>query len=190
VPATDEAVQLAVTAADAADDRRATDLTILEVADILAVADVFLLATAASDRQLKAVADRVEEALRESHDRKPLRREGTPASGWMLLDFGDLVCHLLTDEQREYYALERLWGDVPRRDVRNGAREAAPMPGASAEREVEVEVLPGDVTATTAGWLDVPGDDDVEVADLAADVDDLDRDLETDHTTDDAAEER
>jgi ribosome-associated protein len=120
VPATDEAVALAVSAADAADGVKATDLTILDVADLLALVDVFLLATAANDRQLKAMAERIEDQLREL-DRKPLRREGTPASGWVLLDFGDLVCHLFSAEQRDFYSLERLWADVPRRDVLTGA---------------------------------------------------------------------
>jgi ribosome-associated protein len=120
VPATDEAVALAVTAADAADDVKATDLTILDVADLLSLVDVFLLATASSDRQLKAMSERIEHRLREI-DRKPLRREGTPASGWVLLDFGDLVCHLFSAEQRDFYSLERLWADVPRRDTSTGA---------------------------------------------------------------------
>ncbi len=120
MPATDEAVELAVAAADAADDVKATDLAILDVADLLALVDVFLLATAASDRQLKATAERIEERLR-SRGRKPERREGTAEAGWVLLDFGDLVCHLFSAEQRDFYSLERLWADVPRRDVRTGA---------------------------------------------------------------------
>ena len=119
MPATDEAVALAVLAADAADDVKATDLTILDVADLLALVDVFLLVTAASDRQLKAAGERIEYRLRE-RDRKPLRREGSAEAGWLLLDYGDLVCHLFSDEQREFYALDRLWADVPRRDVRTG----------------------------------------------------------------------
>lgn len=121
VPASDEAVELAVIAADAADDVRATDLAILEVADVLNVVDVFLLATTGSDRQLRAAGERIEERLRE-HDRRPLRREGTPASGWMLLDYGDVVCHLFGTEQRELYGLDRLWADVPRRDPVTGER--------------------------------------------------------------------
>lgn len=119
MPATTEAVALAVTAADAADDKKASDLTILDVADLLAIVDVFLLATASSDRQLKAVAESIEERLRQD-GRRPLRREGAPSTGWMLLDYGDLVCHLFSPEQREYYALERLWADVPRRDATSG----------------------------------------------------------------------
>ena len=119
MPATDEAVTLAVAAADAADDVKATDLTILDVADLLALVDVFVLVSTSSDRQLKAAAESIEERLR-GLGRKPLRREGTPASGWVLLDFGDLVCHLFSTEQREFYSLERLWADVPRRDPRTG----------------------------------------------------------------------
>lgn len=120
MPATPEAVDLAVAAARAADDKKATDLQILEVADILAVVDLFALMTAGNPRHLKAVGEEVERVLREQHDRKPLRREGTPDSGWVLLDYGDLVVHLFSADRREFYALERLWADVPRRDVESG----------------------------------------------------------------------
>ena len=130
MPATEEAVALAVQAADAADDVKATDLAILDVADLLALVDVFLLVTASSDRQLKAVAERIEHRLRDQA-RKPLRREGTPESGWVLLDYGDLVCHLFSSEQRNFYAWERLWADVPRRDVLTGALLAGPADQAS-----------------------------------------------------------
>lgn len=131
MPATDEAVALAVAAADAADDKKATDLTILDVADLLALVDVFVLASASSERQLKAVSDAIEERLRE-HGRRPLRREGTAEAGWILLDLGDVVCHLFSTEQREFYALDKLWADVPRRDpatgevLHGGARPAVP----------------------------------------------------------------
>ncbi len=122
MPALQYSVDLAVAAATAADDKKARDLAILEVADILAVVDLFVLVTVGSDRQMKAVADAIEEALREGFDRKPARREGTPASGWVLLDYGDIVCHLFNAEQRDFYALERLWADVPRRDPATGER--------------------------------------------------------------------
>ncbi|MFA9446549.1 ribosome silencing factor [Egicoccus sp. AB-alg6-2] len=137
MPATDEAVALAVAAADAADDLKATDLTILEVADLLALVDVFLLVSTASDRQLKAVSDAVERRLQLDHDRKPLRREGTAEGGWLVLDYGDLVCHLFSTEERDFYALDKLWADVPRRDPRTGERlGGAPAPiGAGSHRE-------------------------------------------------------
>ncbi len=135
MPATDEAIALAVAAADAADDIKATDLAILDVADLLALVDVFLLATATSDRQLKAVGDRIEERLR-AMDRKPLRREGTADAGWMLLDYGDLVCHLFSTEQREFYALDKLWSDVPRRDPLTGELLDGDVPLPSSDAEV------------------------------------------------------
>lgn len=125
--ATDDAIALAIAAADGADDVKATDLSLLDVSELLAIVDLFLVVTASSDRQLKAVADRIEERLRE-RDRKPLRREGSPAAGWVLLDYGDLVCHLFLPEQRQLYALERLWADVPRLDPTSGevVQEAVP----------------------------------------------------------------
>jgi ribosome-associated protein len=128
VPATDEAVQLAIAAADAAADVKAKDAAILDVSELLVIVDLFLLATAGSDRQLKAIANHIDERLREQ-DRRPLRREGTPEAGWVLLDYGDLVCHLFLEEQRGIYALERLWADVPRRDVLTGELQqpAAPV---------------------------------------------------------------
>jgi len=134
VPATEDAIALAIAAAEGADDVKASDLTLLDVADLLAIVDLFLLITASSDRQLKAVADRIEERLRE-RDRKPLRREGSPAAGWVLLDYGDLVCHLFLDEQRQLYALERLWADVPRLDPRTGE---VVHPGADAPQTVRL----------------------------------------------------
>jgi len=120
VPASEEAVALGVAAAAAADERSATDMVLLEVADVLVVADLFLVVSVSNERQLGAVAQAIEAALH-THERKVLRREGTPSSGWLLLDFGDLVCHVLHTEQREFYALERLWADVPHRDPTTGA---------------------------------------------------------------------
>ena len=119
MPASDEAVALGVAAAAAADGRSATDPVLLEVADVLVVADLFLVVSVSNERQLGAVAQGIEEALH-GLGRKPLRREGVSSSGWVLLDFGDLVCHVLHTEQREFYALERLWSDVPHRDPLTG----------------------------------------------------------------------
>lgn len=120
MPATTEAVEVAVAAVRAADDKKATDLQILEVADILAVVDLFALVTTSNPRHLRAVGEEVERVLREENDRKPLRREGAPESGWVLLDYGDVVVHLFSSDRRDFYALERLWSDVPRRDVHTG----------------------------------------------------------------------
>jgi ribosome-associated protein len=119
VPASEEAVALGVAAAAAADERSATDAVLLEVADVLVVADLFLVVSVSNERQLGAVAQAIEAALH-TLGRRALRREGTPSSGWMLIDFGDLVCHVMHGEQRDFYALERLWADVPHRDPRTG----------------------------------------------------------------------
>ncbi len=120
MPAQSDAIELAVIAAAGADDKKATDLAVLDVADLLAVVDLFLLATTQNERQLRAAAESIEEQVREQLDRRPLRREGTPASGWYLLDYGDVVCHVFDREQREFYDLDRLWRDVPRLDPHTG----------------------------------------------------------------------
>jgi len=138
VPAHPDAVALAVAAAAGADDKKATDVAILEVADLLAVVDLFVLATTRNERQLKAAIESIEDQARERLDRRPLRREGTPASGWVLLDFGDVVCHVFDEEHRSFYDLDTLWGDMPRRDpvtgehVQTVGARAAAEPGAGA----------------------------------------------------------
>ena len=71
-----------------------------------------MLVSASNDRQLKTVVDEVQRKAAEQ-GRKPRRREGTTDTGWMLLDYGDIVVHAFTEEQRQYYALERLWSDAP-----------------------------------------------------------------------------
>jgi ribosome-associated protein len=124
VPASDEAVALAVAAAAAADERSARDIVLLEVADVLVVADLFVVASATNERQVAAITAAIEERLH-TEGRRVLRREGTPSSGWMLLDYGDVVCHVMHEEQRSHYALERLWADVPQRDASSGAVLAA-----------------------------------------------------------------
>lgn len=136
MPAHPDAVALAVVAAAGADDKKATDIAILEVADLLAVVDLFVLATTRNERQLKAAAESMEDQARERLDRRVLRREGTPASGWLLLDFGDVVCHVFDEENRAFYDLDTLWGDMPRRDPVTGAHavpaNAAAEPGGGA----------------------------------------------------------
>jgi len=132
VPATVEAVAAAVSAVGAAEDVKASTPRIFDVADVLALVDIFVIVSAGSDRQLKAVADRIEEQLR-TEGRKPLHREGSAEAGWLLLDFGDVVCHLFTAEQREFYALERLWADVAELDPYSGEIVVAATPRPAAE---------------------------------------------------------
>lgn len=134
MPAHEESIAAAVTAGRAADDKQGSDLVVLDVADLLTLVDLFLLVSARNDRQLKAIAESIEEAMRREHDRRPLRREGTPDSGWYLLDFGDVVCHLFDEERRSYFALERLWSDVPQIDPLTGDHLDEPVSAARPAR--------------------------------------------------------
>ncbi len=103
---------MAIRAARAAAERQARDIRVLNVGDIIAITDFFVIASGATDRQVRAIADAVEEELRKN-GRKPMRREGEREMRWLLLDFGDLVVHVFTDEDRMFYDIERLWRDAP-----------------------------------------------------------------------------
>lgn len=110
--ATEHALHLTRIAASAAADKLATDLSAFDVSERLAITDVFLIATAANERQVSAVVDAIEEALFKAGT-KALRREGDREARWVLVDFGDLVVHVQHTEERHLYALERLWRDCP-----------------------------------------------------------------------------
>ena len=110
--ASDRSVELGLAAAQAAADKLASDILLLDVSEQLVITDVFLLASAPSDRQVKAVVDEIEDRLREL-GAKPVRREGAQEARWVLLDFGDIVVHVQHEEERVFYALERLWKDCP-----------------------------------------------------------------------------
>jgi ribosome-associated protein len=110
--ATDRAVELTRAAADAADDKLATDIIAFDVSDQLALTDVFLLCSASSQRQVKAVQDAIEERMI-ALGVKAVRREGEREGRWVLLDFQDIVVHVQHQEERVFYALERLWSDCP-----------------------------------------------------------------------------
>ncbi len=84
----------------------------MDLGELLGIIDFFVLVSATNERQLGTVADEVEYAAKVS-GRRPVRREGTKESGWMLIDFGDVVVHAFTEDQRAYYGLERLWADAP-----------------------------------------------------------------------------
>lgn len=124
VAASAEAIELAQQAAEAAEDKLATDIVAIDVSQYLVITDVFLLCTAANDRQVRAVVDAVEERLQRL-GAKPLRREGEKEGRWVLLDFGDIVVHVQMAEERVHYALERLWKDCPTIPLRLGAPDSA-----------------------------------------------------------------
>ncbi len=110
--ATDQARDLALLAAEAASDKLATDIVLIDVSDRLAITDVFVIATGSNERQVEAIVDSVEDRLRAAGN-KPLRREGRRDGRWVLLDYSDIVVHIQHTEERVFYALERLWSDCP-----------------------------------------------------------------------------
>lgn len=114
--ATARAVDLAKAAAAAAGDKLATSVIALDVSDQLALTDVFVVASGETERQVSSIVEAVEERLQEL-GAKPIRREGNREDRWVLIDFGDLVVHVQHDEERDFYALERLWRDCPRIDL-------------------------------------------------------------------------
>lgn len=107
-----EALQMATVAAQAAADKLATDVTVIDVSEQLVITDIFVIASADNERQVTSIVDEIEDKLREA-GHKPVRREGTREGRWALIDYADIVVHILHAEEREYYALERLWKDCP-----------------------------------------------------------------------------
>ena len=107
----------ALIAAKAADAKKASDIVIQEVGAITSMADYFVIATAANNRQVDAVVDEVEKQLREQGNIKPIGREGLDEGVWALLDYGTVVVHVFQPEARDYYRLEDLWNDCPTIDI-------------------------------------------------------------------------
>jgi ribosome-associated protein len=110
--ATDRARELTAVAAQAASDKQADDVIAFDVSEQLVITDVFLVCSASNDRQVRAIVDAVEEALRAAGE-KPVRREGAREGRWVLLDYVDIVVHVQHEEERSFYALERIWRDCP-----------------------------------------------------------------------------
>ena len=112
--ASEHARELALAAAQAAADKKAQDIVIIDVTEQLVITDAFLLASAPNERQVLAIVDAIEERLAGLPEKeKPARREGERAGRWVLLDYVDLVVHVQHSEEREFYALDRLWKDCP-----------------------------------------------------------------------------
>jgi ribosome-associated protein len=97
-------------AAEACDDRKAVDIRLIRVDEVSSLADWFVICSGLSDVQVRAIARSVEDRLEEDLGRLPLRREGQSAGSWLLLDYGEVIVHVLTPSEREYYDLESFWG--------------------------------------------------------------------------------
>ena len=111
-----EAILMATVAARAAADKLAQDIVVIDVSGQLVITDCFVIASAANERQANAIVDEVEEKMRIA-GYKPARREGAREGRWVLLDFIDIVVHIQHTDERNFYALDRLWRDCPVVDV-------------------------------------------------------------------------
>jgi len=100
--------QLARAAVDAAANKKADDIVLLDIRDVASLADYFVICSASTDRQLKSVVEGIEQELRQEGVR-PVHVDGEQGSGWVLVDFGDVICHVFKPAEREYYRLEDLW---------------------------------------------------------------------------------
>jgi len=110
----DSSIETRVRVATAAAlDKKAFDLDVLSVGQLTSIADYFILASATNERQAAAIADAIEQRLKEKLGVRPLLVEGTTPGRWILLDYGDFIVHIFTEDVRRFYGLERLWGDAP-----------------------------------------------------------------------------
>jgi ribosome-associated protein len=137
VAVSDRANELALAAAQAAADKLATDIVVLDVSEQLVITDAFVIASAPNERQVSAIVDAVEGRLLQL-GAKPVRREGEREGRWVLLDFVDIVVHVQHVEERSFYALERLWKDcpvIPFEDAALAAARAGGDPGSPGDEQ-------------------------------------------------------
>jgi len=106
------AEELAQSCASVADDRKAENITVIKVGEVSLIADYFVICTANSQPHLSAITEWTRRKLREKYNLRPISVDGTPISQWIVMDYGNVVFHILTDEAREKYQLEDLWGDA------------------------------------------------------------------------------
>jgi ribosome-associated protein len=116
---------LVAVAARAASDKHGERTVVLQVGEVLAITESFVITSASNTRLVKTIADEVEEKVRAAGGRSPLRVEGLSDLSWVLIDYGDFVVHVFLDETREFYDLERLWSDAPRAGFDTGPEVAA-----------------------------------------------------------------
>ena len=125
-PATWSSQELAFALALAADELKAEDVCVLGVQELLYVTDYFVLATTQSSRQTKALADALNETAKKALGHKG-RVEGTQRSAWLLIDLGNVVVHILTEEAREFYSLDELWADADRYEISPESEDESPV---------------------------------------------------------------
>ncbi|MEM6252994.1 MAG: ribosome silencing factor [Cyanobacteria bacterium P01_D01_bin.156] len=113
-PTDEDALALAMAIANAADDRKADDIAILQVGDASYLADYFVIATGFTNVQVRAIARSIESTLETDYGRSALRTEGSDEGKWVIYDYGEVIVHIFQPREREYYDLEAFWGHVQR----------------------------------------------------------------------------
>ncbi len=103
--------ELAIIAVKALDEKKGKEISAIEITDLTTIADYFVIASGTSNTQINALSGAVEKAMKEQAGEDPLRREGYRDGTWVLLDYGAIIVHIFSQEAREFYSLERLWGD-------------------------------------------------------------------------------
>lgn len=117
-----DAKKLALLCRDLAGNKKAENVVVLEVADISSITDYFVIASGSSEPHLRAISDEIRDTLRDEHDLRPRAVDGTLHTAWIVLDYFDVIVHVMKTDVREHYDLESLWGDAPRVKVRKPAR--------------------------------------------------------------------
>ncbi|WP_018341264.1 ribosome silencing factor [Corynebacterium caspium] len=151
----DNSRKMAAIAALAADEKKAENIAAIDVSDVMAIADAFLIASASSERQVKAIADEVEDELSKA-GHEPRRKEGYRENRWVLLDYGGLIVHVQRTQERDYYGLDRLYRDCPLIEIEGiepperpgewaAAEEAQVRAAASAEELPLATINPADL---------------------------------------------
>lgn len=110
---TDPILEMALVAARAADSKKAHDITVLEVGPIVSIYEYLVICSASNPRAAAAISQEIEDQLALQCDRRPNSVEGRDSSRWILADYGDIVVHVFHEDEREFYRLERLYGDAP-----------------------------------------------------------------------------
>jgi len=114
--------KLALLCRELADNRKAENIVILDLRELSSVTDYFVICTGTSEPHLRAIVDEIADQLREEHAVRPRAMDGTLQTAWIVLDFFDVIVHVMRGDVREHYDLEGLWGDAPRVRARRAAR--------------------------------------------------------------------
>ena len=117
--------KLALLCGDLADNKKAENIAILDVRDLSSVTDYFVIASGTSEPHLRAIVDEISDRLREEHDVRPKAIDGTLQTAWIVLDYFDVIVHVMRTDVRERYDLETLWGDAPRVTAKKKPKRAA-----------------------------------------------------------------